>query len=135
MLAVGVSQRHRQNYRSRQVAADGAQMQAVPGDDSDGSLAMRRRPRKDNNHDAIVHALRDIGCTVTSLAALGGGCPDLLVGYRGRNLLFEVKNGAAPPSDRKLTDPEIRWHGIWRGQVAVVYSPEDALDEVAKLTL
>lgn len=35
----------------------------------------------------IAEALRRAGCTVQSLAALGNGAPDLLVGIDGRNLL------------------------------------------------
>ena len=46
--------------------------------------------RVDNNHTAIVLALRAIGATVQSLASVSGGCPDLVVGYHGRNVLLEV---------------------------------------------
>ena len=89
---------------------------------------MRRKARVDENQQEIVNALRQVGCSVVSLAPIGDGCPDLLVGHRGRNLLLEVKDGAKPPSKRKLTPDEEEWIGNWRGQVAVVYEVDDALE-------
>ena len=88
---------------------------------------MRKRARVDGNHAELVQALRQAGCTVQSLAALGEGTPDLLVGADGRNLLLEVKNGAKAPSKRRLTPDEAAWHGQWRGQVAVVATVDEAL--------
>ena len=38
---------------------------------------MRRNPRKDANHSAVVKALEMVGCNVQDLAAVGEGCPDL----------------------------------------------------------
>lgn len=88
---------------------------------------MRTRARTDGNHAAIVAALRAAGCTVQSLASLGAGAPDLLVGIAGRNLLVEVKDGGKPPSKRRLTPDEATWHDAWRGQVAVVATIAEAL--------
>jgi hypothetical protein len=45
-------------------------------------------------------ALRSAGATVQSLAGVGKGVPDLLVGFKGQTLLFEVKDGFKPPSKR-----------------------------------
>jgi Holliday junction resolvase len=53
--------------------------------------AVRRAARTDANQDGIVAALRGAGASVQSLAATGKGCPDLLVGWRGANLLMECK--------------------------------------------
>lgn len=49
---------------------------------------MRRAPRTDANQAEIVAALRTRGALVQSLAGVGAGVPDLLVGWRGalRNL-------------------------------------------------
>jgi hypothetical protein len=88
---------------------------------------MRKRARVDGNHAELVQALRQAGCTVQSLAAIGNGAPDLLVGVGGRNLLVEVKNGAKPPSHRRLTPDEATWHQQWRGQVVVVATVDEAL--------
>jgi len=91
--------------------------------------------RTDANHTEIVNALQAIGASVTSLADVGGGCPDLLVGYRGQNMLLEVKDGRKPPSARGLTAAEQKWHDTWRGTVYIVYSAMDAVTLVNTMTL
>jgi len=83
----------------------------------------RRALRTDANHDQIVEAAIAMGASVQSLVAVGAGCPDLLLGYAGRNLLVEIKDGMKPASARGLTDAERYWHNKWRGHVAVVSSP------------
>ena len=88
---------------------------------------MRRAAKIDANQTAIVDALRTIGATVQSLAPVGNGCPDLLVGFRGQNYLLEVKDGAKSPSKRRLTGDQRRWHDDWRGQVAIVCDVDSAL--------
>lgn len=88
---------------------------------------MRRAARIDSTHGAIVDALRNAGCSVQSLARVGDGAPDLLVGFRGCNWLLEVKRDDGPPSIRKLNPEQVDWHRTWRGMVAVVHTPEEAL--------
>jgi hypothetical protein len=81
--------------------------------------------RVDANQREIVSALRGIGASVCDLHELGKGCPDLLVGFRGFNLLLEVKN--IEGGGDKLTDAEAEFHAGWRGQVQVVRSIDEAL--------
>lgn len=85
----------------------------------------------DANQREIVAALRGVGCTVQHLHTVGQGCPDILVGYRGINILMELKDHRRPPSARKLTPDEVAWHERWRGQVVVVSRVEEALLAVA----
>lgn len=85
------------------------------------------KARTDHNQKRIVEALRRVGATVFSLHKVGQGCPDLLVGYRGRNLLIEVKNSDQVKSKRKLTPDEKQFHESWRGQVAIVETVDEAL--------
>lgn len=87
----------------------------------------RRAARIDDNQTEIVERLREVGATVQSLASVGKGCPDLLVGYHGQNYLLEIKDGDKPPSARRLTDDERIWHEHWRGPVYVVESWVEAL--------
>lgn len=89
--------------------------------------------RTDANQSEIVAALRRIGASVTIISDVGGGCPDLLVGLRAVNFLFEVKDGAQPPSKRQLTPEEKDWYETWRGQVSIVYSPVDAVETLLRL--
>ena len=87
-----------------------------------------RAARVDQNHDQVVTALRAAGATVQSLAGVGKGVPDLLVGYQGQTLLMEVKDGNKSPSARLLTEDQLRWHGSWKGgALAVVDNPDAAL--------
>lgn len=89
---------------------------------------MRRAAKVDDNQPEIVKALRKAGATVTPLHAVGNGCPDLLAGWKGANLLLEVKDGKKPPSARKLTKDQQKWHVTWGGQVAVVKDVKEALE-------
>ena len=87
-----------------------------------------RAARVDSNHVAVVSALRAAGATVQSLAGVGKGVPDLLVGYRQNTLLMEVKDGHKSPSKRQLTEDQLKWHREWNGgTLAVVDGPEAAL--------
>lgn len=88
---------------------------------------MRSKSKVDENQSEIVRALRLIGCSVQTLHTVGEGCPDLLVGCNGFNLLVEVKDGNKPPSKRTLTPDQIIWHDAWRGQVQVIKSVDHAL--------
>ena len=89
---------------------------------------MRRRARTDRNQTEIVEALRAAGASVYSLAAVGDGIPDLLVGHAGKTALVEIKDGEQPPSKRQLTPDQLKWHGEWNGgTLAVVCDVESAL--------
>ena len=98
------------------------------------------RHRIDANQHAIVKTLRKAGCNVLSLAAVGNGCPDLLVYRRhkpdgtyrvvnpSRLYMLEIKDGNKPPSKRKLTPHQIKFRERW--PVQVVCSEEEALRAV-----
>lgn len=88
---------------------------------------MRRAAKVDANQAQIVSALRSAGASVASLAPVGQGVPDLLVGFRGQNWLMECKDGRLSPSHRTLTEAQQQWIAAWRGSVCVVLCPDDAL--------
>lgn len=92
---------------------------------------MRRAARTDANHAQIVATARKCGCTVLDLSGVAGGCPDLLLGIStpsGRkNLLVEIKDSAKPPSARKLTPDQVKFHGAWKGPIAVVESTDELI--------
>jgi hypothetical protein len=88
---------------------------------------MRRAAKVDGNQAEIVDALRAHGACVVSLAPVGAGIPDLLVGWRGFNILMEVKDGSLAPSARRLTSVQRGWHSWWKGTAHIVTSVEDAL--------
>lgn len=94
---------------------------------------MRRAANIDANQPALVKAFRQIGATVQHLHAVGKGCPDLLVGFRGVNVLVEVKNGDKDLSKRRLTVDEQRWHETWGGQVCIAETIDDAVIQVIRI--
>jgi hypothetical protein len=89
---------------------------------------VRRAAKIDANQPEIIAALERAGCIVQTLAAVGHGVPDLLVGVRGGNYLLEVKAIGG-----KLTDDQREWHGEWGGAVHIVRTPEEALRAVGLL--
>ena len=80
---------------------------------------MRYARKVDANQSDIVEALRAIPeCSVLLLSSVGDGCPDLLIGYRGANLLVELKN----PETLRGEKPETiarqqEFRDGWRGAV------------------
>jgi hypothetical protein len=90
--------------------------------------------KKDSNHEAIVTALRARGASVETVESGHGGVPDLMCGYLGVTELLEVKDGAKPPSARKLNADQLAWHRQWRGRpVVVVKSVDEALAVLARI--
>ena len=92
---------------------------------------MRRAAKVDANQPEIVEAFRKLGASVQPLHSVGKGCPDLMVGYRGRCYAVEVKDGSKPPSARKLTPDQVAWHEAWRGHVCIVESVDDVAEFLA----
>ncbi len=90
---------------------------------------MRRAARIDDNQREIAAAFRACGCRVLSLAAVGKGCPDLLVQKGTRLMLVEVKDGAKCACRRKLTADQVRFHAEWQS-ILVVSSVDDVVDAV-----
>jgi hypothetical protein len=94
---------------------------------------MRRAARVDANQNEIVETLRRVGASVAVTSHVGGGFPDIVVGFRGVNYLFEIKDGSKPPSKRRLTEDEQGWHDGWNGEVIVVNSADEALKEIGTI--
>ncbi len=84
---------------------------------------MRYAAKVDQSQQAIVEALRKVGATVEPLFRVGGGCPDLLIGYRGVNYLIEVKT----PREGVLTEYQTAWLARWAGTAKVCETVESAL--------
>jgi hypothetical protein len=83
---------------------------------------VRHKASLDANHNEIVAALRQVGATVVDLAKVGKGCPDILVGFRGKTYLMEIKTKTGYV--RATQEQFFRsWNG---GYIAVVRSVDDA---------
>ena len=94
---------------------------------------MRYRPRTDRNQKSIVSGLRALGADVLILAGVGHGCPDLLVKFRSKLYLLEVKDGSKPPSARTLTEQERLFHLVWAECTSIVYDIESAYRAIGAL--
>lgn len=81
--------------------------------------------RADANQPQIVGLLRKLGFTVQLLHDVGKGVFDLLLSKRGLNILAEVKDGSKPPSGRKLTPAQARFHFSWQGMRCVLTNEGD----------
>lgn len=85
----------------------------------------------DRNQREIVDALKSCGCDVMFI----GKPVDLLIGVRGKNLLLEVKAPKAKGEPGgKLTPEQEVFFKEWRGQKAIVRTPEEALRAVGLLS-
>lgn len=84
-------------------------------------MTRRYANRRDANEKEIVAALEAIGCDVIRMHAP----VDLLVGYRNKTLLLEVKTPKG-----SLTSDQEKFFKSWRGHKAVVSSIDEAIDAV-----
>ena len=75
----------------------------------------------DGNQKDIIDALQSVGCRVYYIKQP----VDLLVGFRGKNYLLEVKQSKA-----KTTPAQDRFFESWTGQHKIVRTPEEALKAV-----
>ena len=66
---------------------------------------MKRAARIDENQNEIVKGLRSFGATVLILSQIKNAF-DILVGFRGKLFIMEIKNPKMPLSKRGLTDGE-----------------------------
>jgi len=86
-------------------------------------MALRTASRVDANQALIVRHLRAVGASVLHTHQLKN-CFDILVGYRGRSFLMEIK---ATEKDT-LTPGEAEFQRTWRGSpYHVVYTVDQAL--------
>lgn len=80
---------------------------------------MHKHGKVDLNQTAIVNCLRDVGASVEITSDLGGGFPDLVVGYAGKTFLMEVKTETG-----KLTKHQIKFNSEWKGSSVYVVRSE-----------
>lgn len=83
--------------------------------------------RRDNNHNEIRNDLTKAGYWNYDTADLGKGFPDVLALRKDRSVvLLEIKS----PGEH-LTPAETKFHLWYPGEIAIVYSTEDALKALA----
>ena len=97
----------------------------------------RYAKRTDDNHRSVVEELRDAmpDATISDASGAGKGCPDLVIGWRGLNFLFELKDPKKPKSGRRLTKAQVGMHSNWQGQIGVGHSAADIAVQIARIAL
>ena len=85
--------------------------------------------RVDENQRTIVHTFIALGASVLNLSTVGRGCPDLLIGYRGKSVLVEVKRN----DKSTYTEPQVKFMQEWRGGAISRIDSVDAAIRLIKL--
>ena len=85
---------------------------------------------RDLNEQQIVEALEAIGCTVERK---GDGVGDLIVGRGATNVILEVKQKGR--ANRKDQQKQREAREAWKGQIAVVEGPLEAVALITALTV
>jgi hypothetical protein len=78
--------------------------------------------RIDTTHEEIVTCLRLINAGVQSMATIGKGCPDLLISYRGKWYVAEVKSGT-----KDFESDQLAWQERHKAPVLRFNSAGDAM--------
>lgn len=91
-----------------------------------------RARRKDANHVPVADHIASLGWIVLDLAQYGAPV-DLAVSKGNKCALVEIKDGAKPPSKRKLTEDGQALRDRWESPYLIVTSPEDAEQQLAQL--
>lgn len=81
--------------------------------------------KRDENEVEIVKALRAAGASVAHLSSKG--IPDLLVSFRNKLFLIEVKMPG-----KKLTLEQVKFHKNWNGEIHIVKSVDEAIEILNK---
>ena len=89
---------------------------------------VRRRAKVDGNQSEFAAYIRSRGWSFQSLAPVGKGCPDGLIGKGWLHAIIEFKI----PGET-LNPMQVDWHGKWSGTVYTAWTVGDVaaiLDEL-----
>lgn len=87
---------------------------------------MRRAARTDDNQHDLVEALKKIGAKCYYIKEP----VDLIVGFRGRNVLLEVKREDKRGRESAITKSQAEFIEGWPGEIHVVYTIDEAISAV-----
>jgi len=66
--------------------------------------------RKDANHAVVIGAFRACGALAIDTSRLGEDFPDAVIGFKRVWKLVEIKDGDKPPSARRLSEGQEKFH-------------------------
>ena len=87
------------------------------------------KKRVDENQSQIFHTFIALGASVCNLSTVGRGCPDALIGYKGKTVLVEIKRD----SKASYTEPQIKFMQNWRGGTISRIDSVDAAIRLIKM--
>jgi len=87
------------------------------------------KKRVDENQKLIFHTFIALGASVLDLSRVGQGCPDCLVGYKGKTVLVEIKSS----NKANFTEPQIKFMQTWRGGAVSRIDSVDAAIRLIKM--
>ena len=87
------------------------------------------KKRVDENQKTLIHTFIALGASILNLSTVGRGCPDLLIGYRGKTVLVEIKSN----SKATFTEPQIKFMQEWRGGAVSRIDSVDAAIRLIKM--
>jgi rhamnose utilization protein RhaD (predicted bifunctional aldolase and dehydrogenase) len=85
--------------------------------------------RVDENQKQLIHTFIALGASVLNLSRVGQGCPDLLIGYKNKSILVEIKKD----SKSTFTEPQIKFMQEWRGGTVSRIDSVDAAIRLIKM--
>lgn len=94
-------------------------------------MSYGKRGKPDTNQKEIVDGLRKIGASVKIVNNIDGFV-DIIVGFRSKNYLIEIKDGEKPKSQQRLTEAEKKFQLHWAGQVATVTSVLESIELITE---
>ena len=87
------------------------------------------KKRVDENQKQLIHTFIALGASVLNLSTVGRGCPDLLIGYRGKSVLVEIKRD----SKASYTESQVKFMQNWRGGAISRIDSVDAAIRLIKM--
>ena len=90
---------------------------------------MHYKKRVDENQKMLIHTFIALGASVLNLSTVGRGCPDLLIGYKGKSVLVEVKRDIKS----SFTEPQVKFMQEWRGGAVSRIDSVDAAIRLIKM--
>ena len=82
-----------------------------------------RAERIDRNQPDIIKDLRKVGADVFIIRKP----VDIMVGFRGRTYIFEIKDPEKDKTHRQLTRDQKTFFEMWRGQVDKIETSAEAI--------
>lgn len=90
-------------------------------------MSFRRAAKVDDNQKEVVALFRKLGWYVLIISQLKNCC-DIIVSKDNITIAIEIKDGKKPPSQRKLSEGEVKFKDEWKGKYELVICDDDVIN-------